>query len=458
MTAVSLIDHVARDLPIWTAVRHVLAPYGHGIQIERLQFINDGRRYNFFERTRPEADLLVTPSYNVRRMSTQLARASRLGARLVVAHSEQIIPEGLYAEKLNAEDRAKARRDVEAHLVWGPEFGRAVVEVGGADPENVFIVGNPKVDLAARLPPHKADEGRPMVLFVSDFRLADYDDEAFEAFLRSYRATLKMPAANRQVRSYREKFLELAVEAAHQFPGVDVHVRPHPGEDRSPYHEALGGIENARTTGDAPFTQDLQQSDLVVAFASTAVFEAFAAGIPVLNIRLGDPIAHYGFHDHLQWSDRAELLTAVQDLERGERAQSARGQRALDASMHVSGGSAVVRHAAALLQIAERSRARRSFADHVRIGRATAVAAAKAVAVPAGYVVKHRFGIDNPIWRFSEGRSERFRVGPEALTPSAIADADAWTSELVTGADTAALSEVRFRAEPEGTYVEVPTL
>ncbi|PWG73530.1 hypothetical protein DF186_22605, partial [Enterococcus hirae] len=76
-----------------------------------------------------------------------------------------------------------------AHIVWGEGFAEKLTELVGVSRECVFIAGNPKIDLARRMQSQcrgDREGSKVCVLAVSNFTLADYDDESWRVFMRRH--------------------------------------------------------------------------------------------------------------------------------------------------------------------------------------------------------------------------------------------------------------------------------
>jgi len=185
-----LVDKVSRDLTFsaYTAALLSALPYSDAADV-RLDHQDPyvlPDRYDFFERTRRHVDAIVTPSYNYPRTLNLLARALRQGGSLIEQHSEQFFPQIFNKEKFGKQN-GPYNRHVQAHVVWGRMFARQLAAESGIDPSQIYIAGNPKLDLARRLAKNReVTIGRHSVLMVSSFTLADLSWAEWQHFTDQY--------------------------------------------------------------------------------------------------------------------------------------------------------------------------------------------------------------------------------------------------------------------------------
>ena len=98
------VDLANRELPYLRVLERVLSDsYSIKASILPQDPIWTGGSSNFFRVASKPTDLLVTPSYNAKRTTNTLAWKVLSGAVLVHWHSEQLIDERFYREKLNTD-------------------------------------------------------------------------------------------------------------------------------------------------------------------------------------------------------------------------------------------------------------------------------------------------------------------------------------------------------------------
>jgi surface carbohydrate biosynthesis protein len=419
-----LVDHVTRDLNVCAYVANMIEACGSGGRawIDHLEFRNRWRDYDFFERTRRTADLLVLPSYNVRRTPSLLSRAVRHGARMVMNHSEQIFAPAYDREKLNLDHAEAYRRRISAHLVWGEAFARRLVEDVGVDPSRVYVVGNAKLDLGARLsraPERDGGGSRPTALFVSDFRLGDFDEAEWRRFKRDYRAGFASPL-NRIYREARVRFVEWIRDAAPRHREVTFLVRPHPGEDPGPYR-SLRDVENVDLGNEGEFAAHLRRAGAVFQFTSTSIFESLILGKSVYNLAVAEipTEARSTHHDAFEWIDRDRMHEILDGL--GEARVPAIPEwkhEVVERHMHRPAGNSLLRTVVAIDDVArslDLSRpAWRHPGDRLAAGLYAGVAALKYAVIRSTHGAA-RVGLRNPVDAWSRRRWEAHRAGPEWL-------------------------------------------
>lgn len=319
-----LIDHPSRDLIPASYVKLYLADrFDYKVTFDHQDFLNKVTYYDFFERTRDYVDVIVTPSYNVKRTPEIIARAVRQGSRIVVNHSEQLFPSHYYKEKFNTDHISAYNRHISSHIVWGEEFAKLLIKYADVDPSRILIAGNPKLDIARRSNSSKESASNNedfdnTVLVVSDFLLADLTNDDWEKFKKDYSVKINQPV-HYHYSKVRARCVEWVATAASRFPQIMFLMRPHPGEDMAPYGD-LTEIPNIKITGGQAFYYDVLRSDVVFQYTSTSIFESLVAGKPVYSLQLvQQPPPYQSAPDELlRWVNKEEFSRILRRLSDGK--------------------------------------------------------------------------------------------------------------------------------------------
>jgi surface carbohydrate biosynthesis protein len=77
--------------------------------------------------------------------------------------------------------------------------------------------------------------------------------------------------------------IEVARRLAHDYPTLEILLRPHPFEDEGVYRSALGNLKNVRVDGSGPVYSRIFESAVLIARGCTTAVEAAMAGVPSLS-------------------------------------------------------------------------------------------------------------------------------------------------------------------------------
>ena len=287
------VDLATRELPYLTILKTMLE---NNFDLEINLLPQDPIWHNgtssFFKSSKQKCDLLVTPSYNAKRTLNTLAWKHRSSSQLVHFHSEQLIDQRFYEEKLNTNCSSEYDRDIEYHLVWGEEFAKLLNVVAGVPKNRIYIVGCPKLSLIDRNKYVGGDTAnQKKVLFVSDFLWATMPQSQYTSALKKYGIK---PEDDFQ--GFYKVALNKFIATAHQFaisnPDINVVIRPHPGESQEAYSSLLE-LNNVRIDMGTPFVESAAEADLIVQFLSTSFFESIYLGKPVICL---DLVENWGTH------------------------------------------------------------------------------------------------------------------------------------------------------------------
>lgn len=319
-----LVDIVSRDTPVAASV----CGSDHGETPDCLiapTFFADGeKRWTLTRSRRYGADVLVTPWYNAARTLEIFSRARLAGARLVHYPSEQIFSRLFDHEKLNTACAAAYCRHVDAVLVWGEYYARRLVEDVGYPRERIYEVGSPRLEFARSGHPDESERGAGprRVLFVSDFTIADLQDERQRrAFASTYGVPVTADTVTR-LDAARRYMLDTACRVA-QTERFEVRVRPHPGERSDVYHAACDGTGVQYADPAGTFSADILWADVVVGYTTTSLFEVIAAGRPFFALRNEPP-------PEIVWREIMESLYRVYSAD--ELMEALRDPSALEAA------------------------------------------------------------------------------------------------------------------------------
>lgn len=314
-----LLDHVSRELNLAVKLRNMLAKTSTGsLVVQHQDYINRGDSYDFLRTTFDGTyDVVITPSYNVRRTPYILLRALANRSKLVIYHSEQLYNDAFNVEKLNLNALKCYQKHVAAHFVWGEFYARKLVEIAGVPRERIFIVGNYKFDfLDARAVGRELPSKK--VLVASDFKIGDLDDEEFQRFKREY-GVVSLPDLHKVMADARRRCVAWISDMADRFPDISFVLRPHPGELTAEY-EKLKKPNVSMSVPNKSYAEDVNDSALVLGFTTTSVMEVVKSGRRLLSLDLVDfDKSFLSAHRHaLEWVDKAALEDALRSVSLGE--------------------------------------------------------------------------------------------------------------------------------------------
>ncbi|WP_209121735.1 hypothetical protein [Alkalihalobacillus sp. BA299] len=464
-----LVDHVTRELNIYSYMAHLAELSFEGrqcnIKIEHQDFSVRENRYDFFERTIDNVDVTFTPSYNVSRTPSILSRATRTKSHLVVNHSEQIFSNEFYREKLNTAKYKAYNRHISAHLVWGRDFAEKLVAHSKVKPENIFITGNPKLDLVKRLQSDKSyidNSNRTKVLIVSDFRLGDLNDQDWNDFQKKYKVNFKYQA-HKLYQTARQNCVNWTKKAAMNFPDIDFLVRKHPGEPSEPYQE-LNPISNIYITGENEFSKDLLSSSVVFSFTSTSVFEVILSKKPYFNLDLiKRPLEMEQVHYKLfNWISEKEFNTILKSLCEDKQFKNKKiDYENLSNIMYKPYGNSLLRSAIALIEIAENAQVnklRYNFFDKIKGDLYCVIPFIKNSLIKMGYFTKEKLKLDNPVSNFAANRWDEYKNSDEFISEKKLIESKEWIKNLLSEEEIQVIKAGNYslRQEQEGIYIDLP--
>lgn len=464
-----LVDHVTRELNIYSYMAHLaklsFEEKKASIKIEHQDFSVRENRYDFFERTKGNVDITLTPSYNVRRTPAILSRAIRTKSHLVVNHSEQIFSNEFYKEKLNTTKHKAYNRHIFAHLVWGKDFAEKLGKHSKVKPENIFITGNPKLGLVKRLQSNESlsnNNNRTKVLIVSDFRLGDFNDQDWMDFQKKYKVKFRYQA-NKVYQKARQNCVHWTKKAAMKFPDIDFLVRKHPGEPSVPYQE-LQNIPNVYITGESEFSKDLLTSSVVFSFTSTSIFEVILSEIPYYNLDLIErPEDMEQIHYKLfNWINETEFNTILKSLSEDKQLYKNNiDYENLSNIMYKPYGNSLLRSAIALIEIAKNGQTnnlRYNFSDKIIGNFYSVIPFIKNSLIKMGYFTKEKLKLDNPVSNFAANRWDEYKNSDEFISEKKLIESKEWIKNLLSEEEIQVIQAGNYslRQEQEGIYIDLP--
>jgi surface carbohydrate biosynthesis protein len=312
---ISLFDIKSRDFFIQILLKALFDRGGKRYKVLYQDPVWNKGKNSFFQTLKWKSDLIITPTYHVRRSSFMLAMKHRCRSKLVVFHSEQLIQKENYWDKLNTSYLREYNRDVDFHFVWGRDFAQKLIRHASVSKDKIFIVGCPKLDLLNM--PFSAKEKQrrtksKRVLFVSDFLIASMSDAEFDWILKRY----QFPKMLRHIyQDAQKQFISLIERSASTHPDVDFIVRLHPDENEINY-ASLKKTDNIHFDRSKTFSLALKGVDLVFQFLSTSFFETLSAGVPVYNIRLTPKIGciKRDYFKYFNFIDEEDVFSIIKKM------------------------------------------------------------------------------------------------------------------------------------------------
>lgn len=241
-------------------------------------------------------DVFVVPTDAIFYLRPVIARLGARGVPTVVAQKETTISPMVMESHAVAVGRSVPF--MSTHMTVCSERQKSFWVRSGAPADAITVTGQPRFDVYAKATPPRAT-GRPRLLYLS------YDDAAY------------LPSDTGLPYDGSWQAMRLETEAVLQRATAtwEVVVKEHPQQTHAP--TLLGGSVR-RAERDADTRALIVAADAVVGFQTTALFEAAAAGRPVLYAAWG-PEVDRARHLLIPFHDHPELVTPVgspDDLER----------------------------------------------------------------------------------------------------------------------------------------------
>ena len=456
-----LVDHISRDLNIYSCVGRILneGVQNTAITYDHQDFSNRWTHYDYFERTRLKSDIVLTPSYNVRRTPSLFSRALRQNSNLIVAHSEQIFSKEYYNEKFNMKFKKAYNRHVKAHIVWGKDFAIKLNKYAGVDPENIYIVGNPKLDCVHReVMTTNLSNSRETILIVSDFLVGDYNDAEWKEFKVRYNVKSDNEN-NKMYAKARKKCIEWVIEAAQKNKDKLFVMRKHPGEKDNEYN-ILEGYSNIQVSSSKPFLEDLKIADIVFMYTSTSVFEVLASGKPYYNLNLiestlDNPKDHYCLFN---WITKNEFLKLVQDNLRNSKENNFSNNNInIDNLIHDPTGNSLTKTAIAIYEISKKEGNNLKYIDYLWGYGYLIVPFIKNMIIKSSYNLKDKFHIENKLEKRFKSKFEKLMNSEDFMTEKNIDNSLQYATKMISNEDILIIKEKRYtlRREDEGIYIDI---
>ncbi len=310
-----LIDKVTREALAINILKKKLECIGYKVKISHQDTFTRPGSYNFFYNCKESAKLIITPSFNVRRTKSLVAKAILQKSKIVVMHSEQLFPSIFDEEKLNIKDRDIYNLLVESHLCWGDFYKDKLKRLTNTDPKKIYVTGNYKFEFLKSKEDIKEDS-ITNILAVSNFTLADYNFSQWENFKISHQIQTEYQL-HESYRKIRFEFVKIIRSLCEAFPNITFKMRPHPGEDQSIYFDVLNGIDNIIIDNRQEMSEDIKKCQLVLMHSSSSIFECLLANKRVLSI--GQPMIPNKFMQTptniFEWYSLNEVKNVIKNRE-----------------------------------------------------------------------------------------------------------------------------------------------
>lgn len=454
-----LIDNPTRDLPKAVITKIILSEVlKWDVSIKHRGMHNRVYKYNFNERIKDNVDVLVVPQYSVPRHQRFLAKAYHQGAALIIDHSEQILYDGLVDYKVNSSHHSEMNRHVSSHIVWGDEFAKHLVQRSNVDTQNIFITGNPKLDIAKRIHDliSSLNDHQNNVLFVSDFSLADQSQKDFKKF-RSSRELAVDKNMNVRSMKVRSKYISFIEQFATKYQSLNFLVRPHPGEVKAPYKKLLE-LNNVEITGSKEFPHDVAKSQAVFQYTSTSIFEVIAMGVPVFCLDVPEVKRMAVPHEAtLNWKSFDQVKAILESIVDGKSIPKDNNMSEVDKFMYEPFQNSTAKYIAALMRACEGAmsvKKRCNMVDHAKMKLYPTYPFLKDVLLRSAFCL-NQMGVSNRIHTLAKEKwSENLRKG-NYLSNTMLSSYKDRMSELISEEDIHDAERCVFSESEYGLHVNI---
>ena len=160
--------------------------------------------------------------------------------------------------------------------VWGSYFKKLLVEKGNYTNDNVIITGQPRLDIAYR-------------------NKANYSKKAFYRKFGIESSKKLVVYASEPMKGEFKAAFSAVVKALKQLENAALVVKLHPKEEPSVYKQVLKEMRyKAIVSKDIDLYETIACSDVVIAIHSTAILEALALEMPVIQLNLMEKYDVFG--------------------------------------------------------------------------------------------------------------------------------------------------------------------
>lgn len=189
----------------------------------------------------------------------------------------------------------KLRAALRRLCAWGEGMAEYVVERGILAEHQVTVTGCPRFDYYNRdwqpvVIDHSATDGRRArrILINTNFTLSNPRFVPVDQNVRAFQAesgwsddrTAEFVALEHAAI---EGMIQLACNLGHDYPDLEVVVRPHPFENVERYARALSNVPNVRVDGTGAVQQQILWADVVIQRSCSTAIEAVLAGTPTFS-------------------------------------------------------------------------------------------------------------------------------------------------------------------------------
>ncbi|REE01635.1 glycosyltransferase family protein [Marinoscillum furvescens] len=459
MKATFLVDNALRETLVNTCIGILLKSVGISYELDNYNFFYSAFGYDFLRRTSEKSDVMMLPSYNVKRTPEQLSRAMRSEARMVATHAEQIINPALYEEKLNTKFKSKYNRHIVAHFVWGSFFSDLLINQSDIAPEKIYITGNPKLQVSTNLNSQNIVDNpqNKTVLIVSDFSLGDMDEKQWSKFKKNYHADYKS-AINHDYYVARQELIDWLNDAASKFKDVNFRMRIHPGEDKNAY-SLLNQSSNISVVGDSDFTDDLLNANLVFSYSSTSLFEALVMDKQVFNLNLHElPEERKGkYFELFEWINKNEFINIIEKISNGITFKPSNERKELlQKYMYGGNDKSLLRNAIAIKDVLDTRKTNYNLSDQITNIKNVVLSQLKDKLVRSAVLLENKTKTDNYISSFARNRNQADVGNPVRLSNAKIETTLTRALEIISQEEIDIIQKGKYeiRKTEEGIYID----
>lgn len=190
----------------------------------------------------------------------------------------------------------KLRDQITYFFSWNEPFTNYAIKSGWYRDDQIFSTGTPRTDFlsgrwrnaAIQISRYVDDFDKPMVLFVSNFSLANsrFQNSTLESemLIKTYNLDRDFLEGYKKAQEIAlDEFVGLARFVASKFPKVAFIYRPHPFENSEIYEKHLSGLDNLHLVKKGFMGDWLIRSKAIVHWNSSSAIEASLVGIPAFT-------------------------------------------------------------------------------------------------------------------------------------------------------------------------------
>lgn len=311
----SYIDVINRDLNFNFVIKYLIEQNSNiNFDVKHQDIQNSFYKSSYFDEIQNNYDLLLTPSYNVRRMESTYSRAWHFKTNIVHTHSEPLSESVLFEEKLNLSNLSQYNEEVQYHIVWSDYFAELLVKVAKVSPEKIYKVNNIRYEIIDKMSRKNIIKDIDY-LFISDFSIADFTEEQFMVHKKTYNIPDWVDYRSLAIEA-RNKFVNIIDKAASENKDKKFVIRMHPGEKIDFYKKYEKENIEINFVGD--ISDLIIQSKIAFGYTSTTLFECIAANVMMYNIKLVEvpKFLDQEVYNYYNWIDESKVLKICKNPEK----------------------------------------------------------------------------------------------------------------------------------------------